>query len=158
MCVNDVYWVDFFLTHKQSYRRNAKHTVNEKDDNKRYASSISRSTNRAIIAIAADYPAVAGAPNNRGTWLEVGSKIECDTSAGEEYIENSPVKVTDIEQCKKSCENSVECQSITYRNTGWCSHFSTPCTHHKINNKAVSMRLDTNVASTSTPGRFRLVV
>ena len=102
--------------------------------------------------------AFADAPKNRGIWVEVGSKIECDTSAGEKYIKDSPGKLSSIEKCEKSCEASLECQSITYLKTGWCSHFSTPCTHHKINNKAVSMRLDTNVASTSTPSRFRLVV
>ena len=79
-----------------------------------------------------------------GIWVEVGSKIQCDTSAGETYIKTSPGKLPDIEQCKKSCDNSAECQSITYLSTGWCSHYSTPCTNHKSNNKAVSMRRDTS--------------
>ena len=76
--------------------------------------------------------------------MKVGSKIECDTNAGEKYIKESPGKLPNIEECKKSCEVSAECQSITYLNTGWCSHFSTPCTNHKSNNKAVSMRWDTS--------------
>ena len=76
--------------------------------------------------------------------MDVGSKIECDTSAGEKYIENSPGKLPSIEECKKSCDDSFECQSITYFNAGWCSHFSTPCANHKSNNKAVSMRWDTS--------------
>ena len=84
----------------------------------------------------------AGAPKNRDTWVKLGSKIQCDTTAGEKYIKGSSGKPPNIEQCKKSCEDSVQCQSITYLNTGWCSHYSTPCTNHKTNIKAVSMRLD----------------
>ena len=83
-------------------------------------------------------------PMNRGTWVDVGSKIECDASAGEIYIDDSPGKLGNIEQCKKSCVYSLECQSITYLNTGWCSHYSTPCTNRRSNNKAVSMRWDTS--------------
>ena len=88
---------------------------------------------------------LAGAAKNRGIWVEIGSNIECDLGGGERYdIENSPGKLPSIEQCKKSCGYSVECLSITYLNTGWCSHYSTPCTNHKSNNKAVSMRWDTS--------------
>ena len=96
------------------------------------------------IATASHFSAVAGVSKGQGVWVEVGSKVECDASGGEKYIENSPGKLPDIEECKKSCEDSLECQSITYLNTGWCSHFSTPCTNHKSNNKAVSMRWDTS--------------
>ena len=106
-------------------------------------------------------PLFAGAPDNQGLWVEIGSNIQCDISAGEKYLKSSPQKVPSIWQCKRSCQASVGCQSITYfqyLNNGWCSHFSTPCTKHKKNTKAVSMRLDINAASTSTPGRFRLVV
>ena len=110
------------------------------------------------LMTAACCSAFADVPKNRGIWVEVGSNVECDTSAGEKYIENSPGKLPDAEQCKKSCYYSAECQSITYLNTGWCSHFSTLCTKHKSNNKAVSMRLDTNPGATSTAGRFRLVM
>ena len=76
--------------------------------------------------------------------MEVGSNIECDETAGEKFIKDSPGKLPNVEECQKSCEDSVECQSITYLKTGWCSHFSTPCAIHKSKNKAVSMRLDTS--------------
>ena len=93
---------------------------------------------RLLLAVFADVP------DSRGIFVEVGSKVECDTGAGETYIDKSPGKLSSIEECKNSCKYSVECQSITYLNTGWCSHFSTPCTNHKSNNKAVSMRWDTS--------------
>ena len=93
---------------------------------------------RLLLGVSADVP------DSRGIFVEVGSKVECDTGAGEKYIEKSPGKLPSIEECKKSCKYSAECQSITYLNTGWCSHFSTPCTNHKSNNKAVSMRWDTS--------------
>ena len=76
--------------------------------------------------------------------MEIGSNIECDATAGEKYMKESSGKLPNIEECQKSCEDSVECQSITFLNTGWCSHFSTPCTNHKTNTKAVSMRFDTS--------------
>merc|ERR1712224_172510 len=46
-----------------------------------------------------------------------------------------------LEQCKKSCQDAAACQSITYFSSRWCSHFSTPCTKTKKNNKAVAFRL-----------------
>ena len=86
----------------------------------------------------------ADVPDSRGIFVELGSKIECDVSAGEKYIKESPGKLPSIEECKKSCKYSAACLSITYLNTGWCSHYSTPCTKHRTNNKAVSMRWDTS--------------
>ena len=79
-----------------------------------------------------------------GVWQYIGSKIQCDTGAGEKYLKRSPGNLPNIEYCKQSCDASVECQSITYLNTGWCSLFSTPCTNHKTNTNAVSMRWDTS--------------
>ena len=89
----------------------------------------------------------AAAPTRRGKWVEAGFDVECDRSAGEKYIQDTSGNLPSISQCKRSCEISVQCQSITYLNTGWCSHFSTPCTNRKETNEAVSMRF-------STSGRF----
>merc|ERR1712032_1686421 len=72
-------------------------------------------------------------------WVIVGSNIECDEGAGEVYRRNSPGKVETLEQCQKSCEDQAACKSITYFNSGWCSHFSTSCSNFKRKGKAVSM-------------------
>merc|ERR1712032_251736 len=85
------------------------------------------------------------------TWREVGSKRVCDVSAGETYLSKSPGKVSNLEECKKTCEDASGCQSITYFKSGWCSHFGTACTKTKKNNKVViALRLSTG-ASTSKP-------
>ena len=85
------------------------------------------------------------------TWREVGSKRVCDVSAGETYLSKSPGKVSNLEECKKTCEDASGCQSITYFKSGWCSHFGTACTKTKKNNKAVTaLRLST-ATSTSKP-------
>ena len=76
--------------------------------------------------------------------MEIGSNIECDASAGEKFIQDSPGKLPNIDECKQSCEDSVECLSITYLNNGWCSHFSTRCTNRKDTSEAVSMRFSTS--------------
>ena len=82
-------------------------------------------------------------------WLEVSSNAECDAAAGEVYRSQSPGKVSDIAACQKSCENDAGCKSITFFNSGWCSHFSTECTKTKSTNKAISMRL--HVAQVTGP-------
>ena len=85
------------------------------------------------------------------TWREVGSKQICDVSAGEVYLSKSPGKVSNLEECKKSCEHASGCQSITYFKSGWCSHFGTACTKTKKNSKVViALRLSTGT-STSKP-------
>ena len=73
------------------------------------------------------------------SWWEVGSKSACDTEAGEVNMPSS-WSAPSLERCKKSCEDTAGCQSITfYRNkVKWCRHFSTPCIKTKRNNKAVS--------------------
>ena len=91
--------------------------------------------------------AIAGLFKNGAIWVKVGSNIQCDTSAGEKYIKESPGKLSSIEECQILCKDSADCQSITYLNTGWCSHFSTPCTNRKRKGKAVSMRLDTLITA-----------
>ena len=83
-------------------------------------------------------------------WLVVGSKTECDVNAGEVYLENSPGKLPSLEECRQSCEDATACQSITYFNSGWCSHFSTPCTNTKKNSKAVAFRFNRSSSTTST--------
>ena len=91
--------------------------------------------------------AFADAPENRAIWVKVGSKVQCDPSAGEKYIKDSSGTLPNIGQCKRSCEDSDKCRSISYiqyLKTGWCSHFSTPCTNHKTNTKAASLRLGTS--------------
>ena len=63
------------------------------------------------------------------TWITVGNNIDCDWSAGEKYLQSSQPNVVSVEQCQKSCEDAEGCESITYfENSGWCSHFGTPCT------------------------------
>ena len=103
------------------------------------------------------------------TWHEVASKTTCDTSAGEVYMQSSPGKGSSLVECKQSCEDTEGCQSITYFTNGWCSHFSTPCSNTKSNNKATSYRLSSADSGTTTalpiidtgaevtPGQFWLV-
>ena len=81
-------------------------------------------------------------------WLKLGSDIECDTSD----MESSPGQLSSLEQCKESCQTTTGCKSITYFNSGWCSHFSTLCAKTRWNNKAVSYRLRAlaNVVATTT--------
>ena len=79
-----------------------------------------------------------------GVWQEIGSNYACDTSAGERFLEDSPGMLSNIEQCTKSCEASLNCLSITFLKKGWCSHFSTWCTKFNWHRGAVSMRWDTS--------------
>ena len=74
-------------------------------------------------------------------WEHVTDNAMCDTSAGEKYMEKSPGKLPTLKLCQEACEDDVECKSITYFKTSWCSFFSTPCTATKWTRKAVSMRL-----------------
>ena len=90
------------------------------------------------------------------TWEEAGSNAECNVGAGEVYRNQSPGKVSDLAACKKSCEDDAGCQSITFFNNGWCSHFSTGCTKTKTANKAISMRLRGTQVTTKAPtGQWR---
>merc|ERR1711939_978230 len=58
----------------------------------------------------------------------------------------SPGKGSNLEDCKTSCQNNADCKSITLFKSGWCSHYSTPCTNTKKKGKAViAMRLVTPV-------------
>merc|ERR1711939_1028316 len=115
-----------------------------------------KKNNKVVIALrlstatSTSKPKVTTAPKR--TWREVGSKQICDVSAGETYPSNSPGKVSNLEECKKSCGDASGCQSITYFKSGWCSHFGTACAKTKKNNKVViALRLST-ATSTSKPG------
>jgi hypothetical protein len=66
---------------------------------------------------------------------------ECDVSQGEKYLAQSSAKVSDYAACKKSCNDAAACQSITFYNSGWCSHFSTRCEKTKPSRNANAERL-----------------
>ena len=77
-------------------------------------------------------------------WVGEKTNAKCDAGAGEVYLDWSPgkkLKPPGIASCKESCENDEKCQSITLFQSGWCSHFSTPCAKTKKANKAVSWTL-----------------
>ena len=82
--------------------------------------------------------------------MEVGPNTECDTNAGEVYRQQSPGKLPSLDDCKKSCQGDPACKSVTYYKTGWCSHYSTPCSKTKRKGKAVSLRLVGGSGSTTT--------
>ena len=81
-----------------------------------------------------------------GVWQEIGSNIECDTTAGEKLIRTYSLygESRNIERCIYLCDSRVECLTFTYLGR-WpfgCSLYSTWCTKHKTSRKAVSMRWD----------------
>jgi len=78
-------------------------------------------------------------PKLSNRWVKGPAKAACDTGAGEVYLNSSPGKISNAEACKISCGADSKCQSITFFKSGWCSHFSTPCTKTKRNGKAVSI-------------------
>ena len=88
------------------------------------------------------------------TWADVGSNTQCDAGAGERYLGQSSGKVSELATCQKSCEDEAGCNSITFfKNSGWCSHFSTGCAKTKAATNSITMRLTgaqlTTAASTS---------
>merc|ERR1719198_2763947 len=76
--------------------------------------------------------------SGKAKWIEIGAKLECDGYNGEVYLESSRGKVPTLAECKESCESTNECKSISYFNSGWCSHWSTTCKKTKFNNKVVA--------------------
>ena len=72
------------------------------------------------------------------TWEEVAYNAVCDVAAGEKYVEASSGRFGDLEICQRGCEGNPECRSITFFKSGWCSHYSTPCTKTKWAGKATS--------------------
>ena len=85
----------------------------------------------------------------KAKWIEIGAKLECDGYNGEVYLESSRGKVPTLAECKESCESADGCQSISYFKSGWCSHWSTPCTKTRWNKK-VAMSLGLRSASDVT--------
>jgi len=106
-------------------------------------SSVSTGTSVAPTEPTATAPAttieVTTSTDVEPTWIELGSQVQCDTSNGEIYMQTSPGKVPSLDECKQLCEDTVECQSITYFKSGFCSHYSTTCTNTKNNGKAVAI-------------------
>ena len=73
-------------------------------------------------------------------WVSREANTICDTDAGEVYRDQSPGKVASLEACQQFCEADADCQSITYFNNGWCSHFSTACSEITFRNKATAFQ------------------
>ena len=71
-------------------------------------------------------------------WVQVGSKVVCDTTSGEVYNKESSGPVTSLEACQKSCENAPKCESITLFDDDWCAHYSTSCTKTLSHAKAIA--------------------
>ena len=89
-------------------------------------------------------------------WVQAGSNFECDTRLqGEVYLQKSSKKIPKLDQCKKSCRDSADCRSITHYRSGWCSHFSTPCTKVRPKTNANAWRLNASSSSTRSPDRFQ---
>ena len=86
------------------------------------------------------------------TWTFVGYDVACDTGAGEVYLDQSPAQLSDLEACQKSCEAVPGCESISFSNSGSCSHFSTQCSKTKRSARTISMRRNAVPDSPSRPG------
>ena len=78
------------------------------------------------------------------------NNLECDVSKGEIYLEQSSNKASDFHACVKSCEDESECQSITFYENGWCSHFSTECLHKKAHDNCYATRVKKPTTTTTT--------
>merc|ERR1719174_1247112 len=81
------------------------------------------------------------APNGKCIWGQGSANVRCNQAAGEVRLPKSSVMTSSLEKCKKSCEDTAGCRSITYFKTNWCTHFSTPCTNTKGSGMAVVERL-----------------
>merc|ERR1739847_38399 len=46
-----------------------------------------------------------------------------------------------LEECKVLCEGAVGCRSVTFFKNGWCTHYSTPCTHTKSSKMGIVAQL-----------------
>ena len=91
------------------------------------------------------------------TWVDRFDNAECNARVGEKYLKASSKRVSDIQACKKSCEDAAACRSITFLSGGWCRHFSTGCRKRKFTENAISIQLNrkiTKVTTTAPPGRF----
>ena len=61
---------------------------------------------------------------------------ECDVAQGEKWLGGG--QVADYAACKKSCNGTPRCQSITFYDSGGCSLFSTKCEKTKYSANARS--------------------
>merc|ERR1712032_215267 len=88
------------------------------------------------------------------TWVTVAANAVCDTTQGEEFMQQSPGKVPSVEACQQGCEAQSGCQSISYLRSTWCSFYSTSCATTTFQNGAVAMRLQgpTTPAPATTAG------
>merc|ERR1712124_222076 len=119
-----------------------------------YSTSCTEFTYKSSVVGAMRLVATTGVER---VWQSVGSKITCDASAGEVYMQQSSGKFPDLQACQEACENAAGCQSITFYKRGWCSHYSTPCTQSKSKRSAVgAMRLVTVNPPTTTAGAGRV--
>ena len=75
-----------------------------------------------------------------------GLQVECDTKAGEVYLQTSPRKVDSLSECQESCIRVPKCMSITFFNSGYCSHFGTTCVKTKKHKNAQSYRLTVDLS------------
>jgi len=75
---------------------------------------------------------------------------ECDVSQGENLLVQTSGHNSDLAACKKSCMDDAKCQSITFYNDKWCSHFSTRCEKTKTVDNAHTERLK-DFKTTPTP-------
>jgi len=67
---------------------------------------------------------------------------ECDADQGEVYLPGPSGKRANLPACKKSCEDTPACKSITFFRDGlWCSHFSSRCEKTKTVKNAHAERV-----------------
>ena len=43
------------------------------------------------------------------------------------YLSKGSGLVKDLAACSQSCQDSAQCNSVTFYSSKWCSHFSTAC-------------------------------
>ena len=95
------------------------------------------------------------------TWSGRSTNSACDAGSGEKYLFKSSRLVSSEEACKKSCEDEVRCQSITYHYyTKVCKHYSTDCEKTTSILDAIAIRLkdhlDNNEECDVSKGEIRL--
>ena len=74
---------------------------------------------------------------------------ECDHNQGEKWLGGG--QVADYAACKKSCNGTPRCQSITFYDSGGCSLFSTKCEKTKYSANARSERVRELAELSGTP-------
>ena len=94
------------------------------------------------------------APAKKCVWGQGSADVKCNQAAGEVRMRKSSVMTSSLEKCKKSCEDTAGCRSITYFKTNWCTHFSTPCTNTKGSGMAGVERLVAPCKAVRTTSKF----